>query len=102
MGTIGRALNEFWETSVSPMALCAQAVRDSKAGPGVLLGTIERNNYFSWLFVHRLFVTQKAAPLARMMVDLSAYPRSSERTGWLAPTVGSIEFLQHLVQVGPM
>lgn len=51
-------------------------------------------------FVHRLFVTEKAAPLARMMVDLSAYPRGQERTGWLAPTVGSIEFLQHLVQVG--
>lgn len=67
----------------------------------LLLAHLDREPIAPELHKDWLYVTDRAAPLCAMMVDLSAYPRTHERTGWLAPTIGSIEFLQHLIQAVP-
>lgn len=48
------------------------------------------------------FVLEKALPLLDEMVKIAALPRPPLGFGWLAPTLGSIEMMQCIVQAVPM
>lgn len=48
------------------------------------------------------FVLEKALPLLDEMVKIAALPRSPHGFGWLAPTLGSVEMMQCIVQAVPM
>jgi translocation protein SEC63 len=69
-----------------------------KAGM-LLLAHMERSNTDPTLVKDRRFVLNRSAALLAEMANLSALPRPPLGYGWLAPLVGSIEFLQHLIQV---
>lgn len=69
-----------------------------KAGM-LLLAHMERSATDATLVKDRRFVLNRSAALLAEMANLSALPRPPLGYGWLAPLVGSIEFLQHLIQV---
>jgi translocation protein SEC63 len=69
-----------------------------KAGM-LLLAHMERAPTHATLVKDRRFVLNRSAALLAEMVNLAALPRPPLGYGWLAPMVGSIEFLQHLIQV---
>lgn len=71
-----------------------------KAGM-LLLAHLERSPTPAALDKDRRFVLNRSAALLAEMANLAALPRPPAGYGWLAPAVGSIEFLQHLVQVPP-
>ena len=69
-----------------------------KAGM-LLLAHMERSSTDATLVKDRRFVLNRSAALLAEMANLSALPRPPLGYGWLAPLVGSIEFLQQLIQV---
>lgn len=72
-----------------------------KAGM-LLLAHLERSPTPAALDKDRRFVLNRSAALLAEMANLAALPRPPAGYGWLAPAVGSIEFLQHLVQAVPL
>lgn len=69
-----------------------------KAGM-LLLAHMERAEAPASLQKDCRFVLNRSAALLAEMVNLAALPRPPSGYGWLAPAVGSVEFLQHLIQV---
>lgn len=65
----------------------------------LLLSHMERGEVGASLQKDRRFVLNRSAALLAEMVNLAALPRQPAGYGWLAPAVGSVEFLQHIIQV---
>ena len=65
----------------------------------LLLAHLSRDEIPAILEADSHYVLRKSPQLLEEIVKIAAMPRPPHGSGWLAPTMGAIEFLQHLTQV---
>lgn len=65
----------------------------------LLLAHLSRDDIPATLAKDLVYVLRKSPQLLEEIIKIAIIPRPPYGAGWLAPTMGAIEFLQHLTQV---
>lgn len=66
----------------------------------LLLAHLSRDDIPATLAKDAVYVLRKSPQLLEEIIKIAIIARPPSGAGWLAPTMGAIEFLQHLTQVG--
>lgn len=65
----------------------------------LLLAHLSRDDIPPILEKDSVYVMRKSPQLLEEIIKIAVMARPPRGNGWLAPTMGAIEFLQHLTQV---